>query len=70
MTRVPPEEFEKRLTLRLPPRLYRMIADTAEMEDVPVNWWIVKTLGAVFSERLTPSLRQSERKTNRGGPTP
>jgi predicted DNA binding CopG/RHH family protein len=67
LVNVAPKTVEdKRLTLRIPSDLYRMIAVTAEMEGVPVNWWVIKTLDRTFywpgKRPRLPGPKQLERK--------
>ncbi len=41
----PPEDFDARITLRLPPSLKQLIEDSAAIDGDSVNAWVVDALG-------------------------
>ena len=57
--KIPQEEFDARITLRLPPSLKRLIEDSASVDGDSVNAWVVDAL----SKRAKRSVPGDKRVT-------
>lgn len=54
----PEEDFDARITLRLPPSLKRLIEDSASVDGDSVNTWVVDALSSRATRRANASGRR------------